>query len=191
MSSAEETLAKLRLATTHLGQIYATAIEEGDDARALACAQQVMIRFAESVPDEDNGHTLLLNILFALQEIAAGRMDKHPILRGRYAVGGVGQLSALQENMNGIGAATMIFLLDHGVSENEAAKLVSRILGVGVTAPKNWINDPKRKLLKAVVRPSLARLRRDFACAAATEPFGFAEVWLRDQAKAMLTLSPR
>jgi hypothetical protein len=172
---------------------YVEAVEAGDDARALACAQQVVIRLGQAIPYEDDfnsAHILIMSLLFALHEVAAGRLDRHPILRGRYKVGGVGQLSAAQETTNGIGAGVMLFLMERGVSEHSAARLVSAPMGVSVTTAKNLIAARKRKLLKATATPILERIKSDFDSSGSTDAIQFARHWLRKQIEAMVTVSP-
>lgn len=188
-----DTLGELRQAAAALGKIYVKAVEAGEDAKALACVQQMIVRVGEAIPCDDefnDAHVMILNLGFALQEVAEGRLDHHPILRGRFAIGGVGQVGAIQEFQNGLGAAVMLFLMENSVSENAAAHLVSQRLGVGTTAPKNWVASRTRKALKAAANPSLERIKKDFALSSMNDPKRFADQWLREQLKATLTLSP-
>jgi hypothetical protein len=193
MSGADDLLGSLRRSAIGLGNAYVEAIESADDARALACAEQLLSRVADLIPHEDefnSAHTLLLNLKLALLEVAAGNLGRHPILKGRYKVGGVGQLSASQEIGNGIAAAVMLFLMERGATEDAAAKLVSTVMGISVTTAKNLIASRKRKLLKAMAAQSLERIKRDFATSMANDPARFANKWLREQLLGLVTLSP-
>jgi len=194
MSEAAEILAELRRSAVELGDAYSQAIAADDNARALACAQRLLVRFSEAIPDEDefnNAHRLLLNLLIALREIGAGRLHDHPILIGRHVDGGISQLGTSQELRNGLGTGVMLFLLDHGVSEHRAATIVSKPLGVGLTAAKNWLAAPRRKLLKAFAIESLNRIKAEFDQSSSRDAVQFAERWLPEQLKAMVALSPR
>ena len=148
--SVADALDDLRRAAVALGDSYVAAVESGFDAGALACAQQLVGRLADAIPHEDDfnsAHTLIWGLREALQEVAAGKMDRHPILKGRYDVGGVGQLTTIQEIRNGIGAGVMLFLMERDPNEDAAAKVVAPILGVSVTTVKNLISARHRKLL--------------------------------------------
>lgn len=197
--TADAILADLRQSAIEMGDAYVSAIAAEDYGKALGCAQLLLTSFSKAIPLEDefnNAHVLLVNLLWALTEVGAGRFKTHPILKGRLQVGGVGQLSAAQEDKNGIGAGAMWFLIEHQVAEDTAANLVAKHLGVGNTAPKDWIGPPKRKgsprrkLLVVGARLSLERIKKEYEASQSNNPVKFADHWLGEQMKAMKELAP-